>query len=231
MDIAELFHKEEEETNEPEYPVVTWGNISIRLLNRHHSLWGDKLSEAGKITSSIILKKKYDIDVKNKTICELGAGAGLPSVCCCIANAKNVVTTDYPDDYLIDNIDYNLGKYDNAHAVGFKFGSDPIPLLQLNNNEKFDILILSDVIFNHTVHRQLLQSVVDLMKDDGLSLVLYTHHRTHLVKEDLHFFELAPEFNLQWEEVDTVKHPPMFNDVGDMELRTTAHVGFLTFKH
>lgn len=229
MDFVELFHQEEEEIPKQEHPIVIWEGISVRLLNRHHSLWGDKLAEAGKIASSIILHKKYDFDVTNKTICELGAGAGLPSMCCCISNAKNVVATDYPDDYLVDNLKYNVEKYNNAHAAGFMWGKDPSPILSLNNNEKFDILILSDVIFNHTVHRQLLQSVIDLMKENGSALVLYTHHRTHLVKEDLEFFKLAEtEFNLTWKEVDTIKHPPMFVDVGNIELRTTAHVGFLT---
>ncbi|OHT10874.1 putative nicotinamide N-methyltransferase [Tritrichomonas foetus] len=232
MDFQELFDQgPEEEEPEPEYPVVTWEGISVRLLNRHHSLWGDKLAEAGKITASIILHEKYGVRVEGKTICELGAGAGLPSICCCMKNAKNVVTTDYPDDYLVDNIKYNLKDYNNAHVIGFMWGKDPTPLLQLNNNEKFDILILSDVIFNHTVHRQLLQSTKDLLKDDGYALILFTHHRTHLVKEDLNFFVLAEsEFPFVWEEKDTVKHPPMFNDIGNMELRTAAHVGLLTFK-
>lgn len=231
MDFNELFHREEEELPEPEYPVVTWEGITVRLLNKHHSLWGDKLAEAGKIASTIILHKKYDVDVTNKTVCELGAGAGLPSMCCSIQKAKNVVATDYPDDYLVDNLKFNVEKYENAHATGFLWGKDPSTILQLNNNEKFDILILSDVIFNHTVHRQLLQSVLDLMKEDGFAFVLYTHHRTHLVNEDLEFFKLAEnEFNLSWKEVDTVKHPPMFSGTGNMELRTTAHVGFLTFQ-
>ncbi|KAK8860635.1 Protein N-terminal and lysine N-methyltransferase efm7 [Tritrichomonas musculus] len=232
MDLDNLFHQEEEEIPELEYPIVVWEGISVRLLNKHHSLWGDKLAEAGKIASSIILHKKYNIDVKDKTVCELGSGAGLPSMCCCIQGAKNVVATDYPDDYLVDNLKFNVEKYKNSHGIGFMWGKDPSPILSLNNNEKFDILILSDVIFNHTVHRQLIKSVIDLMKEDGFALVLYTHHRTHLVKEDLAFFEIAQnEFGLDWNEIDTVKHPPMFNDVGHMDLRTTAHVGFLTKKH
>ena len=231
MDLDELFHQSESDEEEPEFPSVTWEGITVRLLNKHHSLWGDKLAEAGKIAATIILHKQYNVDVKCKTVCELGAGAALASMCCCEMGASNVVTTDYPDDYLVDNIKYNMQKYKNSHVIGFMWGKDPKPLIDLNNGEKFDILILSDVIFNHTVHRQLLQSVRDLMKEDGYALVLFTHHRTHLVKEDLFFFELAQnEYNFVWKEVDTVKHPPMFNDIGNMELRTTAHIGFLTFK-
>ena len=228
--ISELFDQfPEEEEKEPEYPVVEWRGFSVRLLNRHHSLWGDKLAEAGKIAASIILDKAYGVDVTDKTVLEVGAGAALPSMCCCTRGARNVVATDYPDENLVDNIRYNMREYPNGKVTGFKFGSDPAPLIALNDGSKFDIMILSDVIFNHTVHRELLRSVCDLVKDDGYALVLFTHHRTHLVREDMNFFVLAQtEFNLTWREIGTVKHPPMFKDTGDMELRTTAHVGFLT---
>lgn len=233
MDVDELFSQfPEEEEVEPEYPFVEWRNISVRLLNRHHSLWGDKLAEAGKICASIILDKLYNVDVENKTVLEVGAGAALPSMCCCMKGAKNVVATDYPDENLVDNIRFNMSKYANGKVTGFKFGASPEPLMEMNGGEKFDILILSDVIFNHTVHKELMKSVADLLKDDGYALVLFTHHRTHLVKEDLAFIEIAErDFGLSWEEIDTVKHPPMFKDEGHMELRTTAHVGFLRIKN
>ena len=230
MEVNELFDQfPEEEEKEPEYPVVEWRGFSVRLLNRHHSLWGDKLAEAGKIAASIILDSSYGVDVTNKTVLEVGAGSALPSMCCCTRGAKNVVATDYPDANLVDNIRYNMSQYSNGKVTGFKFGTDPKPLLELNDGNQFDILILSDVIFNHTVHKELLRSVCDLLKDDGYALVLFTHHRTHLVREDMAFFELAEkDFPLTWKEVATVKHPPMFADTGDMELRTTCHVGFLT---
>lgn len=226
MDLEELFQNDYEEAEvEPEYPVVEYRGLNIQLLNRHHSLWGDKLAECGKIAADIILDKKYGISVECKAVLELGAGSGLPSICSCIMNAKNVVTTDYPDDYLIDNIRYNLQNYENSHVVGYKWGNDPNPILELNNSKKFDILILSDVIFNVTVHRELAKSIELLMNQDGFALVLFTHHRTHNVVQEQNFFNVIKEFDLVWEEIDCVKHPPMFkDDLGDMELRTTAHI-------
>lgn len=226
MDLIELFDTgSEEEEIEPEYPEIEYRGISVRLLNRHHSLWGDKLAECGKITANIILDKLYDINVEGKTILELGAGAGLPSMCACMMNAKNVVTTDYPDDSLVNNIKHNLQNFQNSHVTGYKWGCDPNPIIQLNEGEKFDIVILSDVIFNVTVHKELAKSIYLFLKPDGIALVLFTHHRTHNVVQEQNFFNVIKEFNLDWEEIDTVKHPPMFkDDLGDLELRTTAHI-------
>lgn len=232
--IDDLFYLEEEISEEPEYPIVEWNNIVIRLLNKHHSLWGDKLAECAKICSDIIMNEKYNIIVKNKTIIELGAGAGLPSICCCIKNAKNVVCTDYPDENLVNNIRFNLKDYKNNYVTGYKWGDPVDKCIRYNNNEKFDIIILSDVIFNSNQHKQLLLSIKNLIKDDGYALVLHTHHRTNKVKEEMNFFELANDI-FHIEKIAEVKHEPMFlNDISNteeqMRLRTTAHVHILKLK-
>ena len=63
-DMQELFDEgPEEEVPEPEYPIIEWEGITIRLLNVHHSLWGDKLWEAGKIMSKIIKDHQFGVDV------------------------------------------------------------------------------------------------------------------------------------------------------------------------
>jgi nicotinamide N-methyltransferase len=46
--------------------------------------------------------------VKGKTVLELGAGGGLPSLVCAINGASQVVVTDYPDAELIENLRYNI---------------------------------------------------------------------------------------------------------------------------
>ena len=235
-DFQELFQVDESsDSEEPEYPVVSWRDMDVRLLNRHHSLWGERLAECGKICAKIIMDEEYDVHVKDKCILELGAGSGLPSMCAARKGAKNVVCTDYPDEPLIDNIRHNMDKYSNAKVIGFKWGDDPTAVLNMNSGEKYDIIILSDVIFNDNQHRQLLRSIGDLMKPDGYALVLHTHHRTNKVKNDLQFFDFAEhEFHYKIVSVDKVKHPVMFvNDTSntpeELELRTTAHIHKLYF--
>lgn len=46
--------------------------------------------------------------VKGKTVLELGAGGGLPSLVCALNGAAQVVVTDYPDADLIENLRYNV---------------------------------------------------------------------------------------------------------------------------
>ena len=231
-DFQELFDEGPEEVGpEPEFPVVEWEGISIRLLNVHHSLWGDKLWEAGKIMSKIIKDGEFGVSVKDKTVVEFGSGAGLSSICCALAGAKHVVATDYPDTNLVDNLRFNCTPYKNITVVGHQWGKDCSPVLEANGGEKFDVAVLADLVFNHTCHTQLLESLVGCLRKDGYALVTYTHHRTHLVKEDLRFFKLAEKkFGFHVEQLGTKTHPPMFqDDFGPMEVRTTAHLCRLTF--
>lgn len=46
--------------------------------------------------------------VHGRTILELGAGAGLPSIATAIWGAKQVVVTDYPDEDLVENMRMNI---------------------------------------------------------------------------------------------------------------------------
>lgn len=233
-DLADLFDEGPQDTGpEPQYPIVEFEGIQLRLLNVHHSLWGDKLWEAGKIMSKIIIKKQYGVDVTGKDVIEFGSGAGLCSISAAISGAKHVVATDYPDQNLIDNLRFNCSKYSNIDVVGHQWGKDIQPVLEANKNEKFDVAILADLIFNHACHKQLLESLTQLLKknDDSYALVTYSHHRTHLIKEDLNFFRLARrKFGLKVEELGTMKHQPMFkDDLGPVEIRSTAHFVKMTF--
>ena len=184
--------------------------------------------------AKIIKHKEFGVDVTGKDVIEFGSGAGLCSISASISGAKHVVATDYPDKNLIENLQYNCSKYPNIDVVGHQWGKDITPVLSANNNEKFDVAILADLIFNHTCHTQLLESLTKLLKknDESYALVTYSHHRTHLIKEDLNFFRLARrKFGLNVQEIGTMKHQPMFkDDFGPIEVRSTAHFVKMTFK-
>lgn len=142
--------------------------------------------------------------VRNKTILELGAGAGLPSLICAINGAEYVVVTDYPDAALIDNLHANIETCSllptpatNIAATGYLWGADTTDLVKhLNTAQQdigFDILILADLLFNHSEHVKLLWTVQQTLKKsvDAQALVFFTPYRPWLLEKDLAFFELA----------------------------------------
>lgn len=172
--------------------------------------------------------------VLSKNILELGAGAGLPSLTCAIRGAKKVVVTDYPDPDLIDNLRYNIRHCDeltNKDAIvaqGFLWGSEPTTLTaQLQEGEdKFDVVILADILFNHSEHEKLLATVRNLLKDSASSvaLVFFTPYRPWLLEKDLRFFELARGAGFVVNKLleHTMEKVMFENDPGDEKLRRTV---------
>jgi nicotinamide N-methyltransferase len=136
------------------------------------------------------------------------------------------VATDYPDQELVDNLRFNCSNYDKISVLGYLWGKDVSPLLSLNDGQLFDVAILSDLVFNHVCHRQLLTSVVDCLKRDGIAIVTFSHHRPAFIKQDLKFFKFArKEFGLQVKELGTEQHEPVFeDDLGSPEVRGAVHI-------
>lgn len=77
--------------------------------------------------------------------------------------AAQVVLTDYPDPDLVDNITYNVhanisdeASRSRVSVQGYIWGRDVTPLLDALQGDtasveaaRFDLLILSDLVFNH----------------------------------------------------------------------------------
>lgn len=61
--------------------------------------------------------------------------------------------------------------------------------------EKFDVLILADLLFNHSEHAKLVASVQRTLKRsaDARAYVFFTPYRPWLLQKDLAFFDLARE--------------------------------------
>ncbi|KAF8332332.1 putative methyltransferase-domain-containing protein [Cantharellus anzutake] len=226
-----------------------WESIDVRLVGSH-PLWGDHLWNAAKVFANLL-----DADSKllceGKNVLELGAGGALPGMVAALSGARRVVITDYPDHDLIDNINYNveknvpLGIRSRVHVQGFKWGARSEGLLDAlktsgeTETPRFDLILMSDLIFNHSQHDALLRTCEEtLAPDSGRSfrtedtslvstpvvLVFYTHHRPHLAHRDLNFFEKAKNRGWKCEEIFTVKMPVMFpEDSGDVEIRSTVH--------
>jgi nicotinamide N-methyltransferase len=202
--------------------------IKVRLVGRS-PLWGHLLWNAGKVTTEYLdTHRELTWD---KTVLELGAAAALPSLICSLS-AKRTVITDYPDPELIENIEINVcnfrrdckaSKYslNDVTVAGYIWGNDTSELLDLNNG-KYDLIILSDLIFNHTEHRKLVTCCNELLSDNGKLFVVFTPHRPKLYHKDMEFFEIANKVaGFQFTKVIEEKLQPMFEeDEETKELRS-----------
>ena len=107
----------------------------------------------------------------------------------------------------------------------------------LDEGGGFDVLILSDLLFNHSEHSKLLASVKSCMRKGGPSskgnegvedypraLVFFTPHRPWLYEKDLAFFELARQGGFVVQKIfEEVLEKPMFaEDRGDEKMRRTV---------
>ncbi|ODN83464.1 hypothetical protein L202_01601 [Cryptococcus amylolentus CBS 6039] len=219
----------------------------LRLVGSH-PLWGHHLWNTARTFSTYLLSNPALTSSRN--ILELGAGAGLPSIVSCLpgADAQKVVVTDYSDEGLLENLRFNV-EVDleaeerercvvDGHVWGHKVGHllDHLPQRQM-----FDLLILSDLVFNHSQHDALIKTVESTLapapstpSDPTTSaplthpsiLVFFTHHRPHLAHADLAFFPRLAESGGGWvyEKVVDEWAGAMFeNDPGDERVRGTVH--------
>jgi nicotinamide N-methyltransferase len=112
---------------------------------------------------------------------ELGAGAGLPSLTAAMCGAGKVVITDYPDQSLVDNMvwnaDVNLTQEvrGNVDVEGFVWGAKVDSLLEKSGGEGYDVLILSDLVFNHSQVCQLSHVIYEVMR--GADKVAFSFDR------------------------------------------------------
>lgn len=98
----------------------------------------------------------------------------------------------------------------------------------LKEDEKFDLIILSDLIFNHTEHHKLLSACRQSLKSTGKCLVVFSPHRAHLLDEDLKFFQTCEEYDFKAERIDMISMTPMFvEDEETAEVRSRVYSYFL----
>ncbi|KAF8840293.1 hypothetical protein BDN67DRAFT_968794 [Paxillus ammoniavirescens] len=218
-------------------------DVNIRLVGSH-PLWGHHLWNAA-IAFAAYLDSQNDL-IRDKFVLELGAGGGLPGIVAVQNGAKKVVLTDYPDTALVENLAYNAHENiteEQRSAVtiqGYIWGQPVDSLIAALPPDRepsrgFDLIILSDLIFNHSQHDALLRSCelcitpipsqgTPLTTPPPCVLVFYTHHRPHLAHRDLEFFIKARSRGWNCEEIHTKRFPPMFpDDPGDVEVRSTVH--------
>lgn len=211
--------------------------LRLRMVGKS-PLWGHLLWNAGKFTADYL--DQHPELIENKRCLELGAGAALPSLICGLNNPAKVVVTDYPDLDLLHNIQYNIDHCQGlspgvVEAKGLIWGNDKSGLYDQENKktiaeeEKFDLIILLDLIFNHTEHLKLLKDCRELISKQGKVFVVFSPHRPHLLHKDLEFFETAKQFDFSTKQIDMVVWNPMFEEDDEtIEIRSRVYSFLMT---
>ena len=118
----------------------------------------------------------------------------------------------------------------NICAEGYLWGA-PVdslvaPLKHCEGDYGFDLLILADLLFNHSEHSKLLSTIQQTLKNspNSQALVFFTPYRPWLLQKDLAFFDLACCGGLAVEKLfEQVLENVMFEgDPGDETLRRTV---------
>lgn len=198
---------------------------------KKHALWGDHLWNGGRWLANH-LEANSGL-VCGKSVVELGAGAGLPSLVASKLEASLVTCTDYPDQELVDNLKFNFEvnctdavKAEKTLVSGYLWGDDTKDLMEANKGASYDVLFLCDLLFNHSEHTKLLNSSLALINEASTAFCVFTHYRPWLAHKDLEFLtrnEWA-EAGWIWKKIAEERWELMFEaDRGDSEVRRTVH--------
>ncbi|KAH0566011.1 hypothetical protein GP486_000602, partial [Trichoglossum hirsutum] len=152
-------------------------------------------------TVSNYLEERAEELVAGKDVLEFGAGAGLPSLVCAMVGAR----TGYLWGSSVENLTRHL--------------DDP--------SSGFHLLILADLLFNHSEHTKLISSVQLTLRrsPDARALVFFTPYRPWLLERDLAFFDLARCAGFAVQKIlEHVMDKVLFErDRGDEVLRRTVY--------
>jgi len=104
---------------------------------------------------------------------------------------------------------------------------------QLGNPDGFDLLILADILFNHSEHGHLIKTLQQTLRrtHDARALVFFTPYRPWLLDKDMNFFDLAGRAGFQVRKLfEHIMDKVMFpDDAGDETLRRTVFAYEITW--
>jgi nicotinamide N-methyltransferase len=90
----------------------------------------------------------------------------------------------------------------------------------------FEVLILADLLFNHSEHGKLVSTIETTLQktEEAKALVFFTPYRPWLYEKDMAFFDLAMEKGFVVEKVleEKMERVMFESDPGDEELRRTV---------
>ncbi|KIK70129.1 hypothetical protein GYMLUDRAFT_34596 [Collybiopsis luxurians FD-317 M1] len=159
-----------------ESEIISYGPLKLTVAPKEgkaNTLLADHLFSPSLLIAELI--ERGLIPLQQKTLIELGAGCSLPSLAACtISSPSNipslVVTSDYPDPVILDNLKRNIERNlplvlptCKLYCTGYEWGQDVQGLQSfLPSNIKssgFDVVVLSDLLHFHSSHDVLIKSI------------------------------------------------------------------------
>jgi nicotinamide N-methyltransferase len=134
-------------------------DVSNTKLFAHH-IW----------KASILLSKMLlELNVEDKTLLELGAAAGIPSILACRKGAI-VTASDYPDSDLLLKLKNNLARNCTREAIvkGHCWGDSSDGFIE--SSGQFDVILMADTLWMRDQHANLLSDLKLLLKPNGIIL-------------------------------------------------------------
>ena len=179
------------------------------------SVWNGAVHLANLIECGFLRER-----LRGRTVCELGAGAGLPSLVALAADAESapraVVLTDYDDAELIRNLEQNVTRNSahlstsRARALGLTWGTDPAGVLQAaaelegsHRCDGFDVVLVADCLWNSDPHEGLLQTLTRVLRQEGEVWMSHCHHWPGHDAADRSFFARATSLGFRVERWET----------------------------
>ena len=132
-------------------------------------------------------------------------------------NASNVIITDYGTETekdLLFAIDINIASIkdyipSSNKILGYTYiwGYNCDLFFNVTNGNKFDVVIMADLIFNRSEHRKLLTTLkLTLCPITGICYCAFSHHDPQKKDKDLNFFTIAEvEFGFVVEKMNEEK--------------------------
>ncbi|SJX61433.1 uncharacterized protein SRS1_10491 [Sporisorium reilianum f. sp. reilianum] len=153
-------------------PIIT---VAVPPASIHH-IFAHRQWRAGMLMSDALLSGAFP--VSSRTILELGAGTGVPSITAALLGTANVVVaSDYDEPQLVrelrDNVKRNLEgvceeQRRKCKVVGHIWGKDTEELVDClpRGVGKFDSILLADCMWDPLSHADLLKTVLSVLSRD-----------------------------------------------------------------
>jgi len=238
-DWSHVEYKDEDEAARYMSPcLVEWRSTvspSLHFTLRLHTLrklWADRIWPASTHLAEVFADPTFVCH--GLQALELGAGPGLPSLVLASRGAQLVMVTDFPDQHMLDNIRWNLkhnvGPETGKDKVvqGHLWGDDPTKLLQHTKGNGFDVIIMSDLLYELD-HEELLSTCQQCLRENGQVYVSFQLHDASQARRNLAFFDMAscPPYHFKHRQVLCVACPdPLSEDygLGENEISDYVHI-------